>query len=352
MADYSSIFSNLKQKPPRELNDNILVIDAMNMLIRSFSLLKTMNPSGHHVGGLVGFLRSLGFVTRTFDPTRVIIVWDGKGGSANRKNIDPNYKAQRATSRITHWGLYDTKAEETEALIGQLYRTQDYLECLPVQQLMMEKLEADDIIGYLAKTASATKKKLTIVSSDKDFLQLVDKYVEVYAPVKKKILTVDNIQEELGVLPENYNIIKALLGDTSDNLAGIKGLGIKTVILEFPKALTEKITLDYIYDTCAEKLQEKKVKKIFPKIINEWYRVETNFKLMDLHETSLDAKEKELILNIIKSDIPALKTGAFLHLLDQDKIEGITKNTEGWLTTFTELDKLGKRQEDIVGKYL
>jgi 5'-3' exonuclease len=58
-----------------------------------------MNPSGTHVGGLVGFLRSLGYVTRIFDPTRVIIVWDGKGGSGNRQNIDPNYKAQRATAQ-------------------------------------------------------------------------------------------------------------------------------------------------------------------------------------------------------------------------------------------------------------
>ena len=107
---YENILSNLKETAPRSLNDHILVIDAMNMLIRSFSLLKAMNPSGSHIGGIVGFLRSLGYVTRIFDPTRVIIVWDGKGGSANRKNVDPNYKAQRATSRITHWGLYDTKA--------------------------------------------------------------------------------------------------------------------------------------------------------------------------------------------------------------------------------------------------
>ncbi len=98
MAKYDQLLDNLKERPPRELNDHILVIDAMNMLIRSFSLLKAMNPSGHHIGGLVGFMRSLGFVTRTFDPTRVIVIWDGKGGSANRKNIDPNYKAQRATS--------------------------------------------------------------------------------------------------------------------------------------------------------------------------------------------------------------------------------------------------------------
>ena len=335
MGNYNNILDNLKPTPPRELNDHILVIDAMNMLIRSFSLLKAMNPSGHHVGGLVGFLRSLGFVTRTFDPTRVIIVWDGKGGSANRKNIDPNYKAQRATSRITHWGLYDTKAEETEALIGQLFRTQDYLECLPVQQLMMEKLEADDIIAYLAKTASSSKKKLTIVSSDKDFLQLVDEYVEVYAPVKKKTFTKDNIEEELQVLPENYNIVKALLGDNSDNLAGVKGLGIKTILSQFPDLVDKPgMTLDYVYDICEQKMNEK---KIFPKIITEWDRVETNFKLMDLHITDLDEKETDHVKDVLKGEVNKLQTGAFLHLLDEDKIEGITKNTEGWLENFRRL---------------
>ena len=95
---YDKILKNLKQTPPRELNDHIMVIDAMNMLIRSFSLLKAMSPTGHHIGGLVGFLRSLGYVTRIFDPTRVIVVWDGKGGSANRKNIDPNYNCLLYTS--------------------------------------------------------------------------------------------------------------------------------------------------------------------------------------------------------------------------------------------------------------
>jgi len=308
-----------------------MIIDAMNMLIRSFSLLKAMNPSGSHVGGLVGFLRSLGYVTRIFDPTRVIIVWDGKGGSANRKNIDPNYKAQRATSRITHWGLYDTKEEETEALIGQLYRTQDYLDCLPVQQMMAEKLEADDIMAYLAKRASNAGKKVTIVSSDKDFLQLIDNNIEVYAPVKKKTFNKDNIFNELKVLPTNYNIVKALLGDNSDNLQGVKGLGIKTIVSQFPKLLTEKTDLDYVYKIAEKNLDGK---KIFAKIIHNWSKVETNFELMDLHNTSLDSKEKSYVESILKEPVPDLQTGAFLHLLDQDKIEGITKNTEGWLENF------------------
>jgi len=290
-----------------------------------------MNPSGAHVGGLVGFLRSLGYVTRIFDPTRVIIVWDGKGGSGNRKNIDPNYKAQRATSRITHWGLYDTKEEETEALIGQLYRTQDYLDCLPVQQMMLEKLEADDIMAYLAKRASKAGKKVTIVSSDKDFLQLIDDNIEVYAPVKKKTFDKSNIFEELKVLPTNYNIVKALLGDNSDNLQGVKGLGIKTIVSEFPKLLTEKVNLDYVYKVAEEKLEDK---KIFPKIIHNWKRVITNFELMDLHNTVLDNVEIQYVEDTLKEEIPDLQSGAFLHLLDQDKIEGITKNTEGWLENF------------------
>ena len=329
------ILNNLKQTPPRELNDHILIIDAMNMLIRSFSLLKAMNPSGTHIGGLVGFLRSLGYVTRIFDPTRVVVVWDGKGGSGNRQNIDPNYKAQRATARITHWGLYDTREQEQEALIGQLFRTKDYLECLPLQQIVMEKLEADDIIAYLAKQASGNGKKVTIVSSDKDFFQLIDKNINIYAPVKKKTFTAENIVEEIKVLPQNYNIVKALLGDNSDNLPGVKGLGIKTIMSEWKSFSYDPLaSLDNIWDHCETQMEGDKPKKIFAKIIHSWDRVMKNYELMNLHESVLDNSEKNTILDIIKSPIPDLQTGAFLRLLEQDKIEGVTKNTEGWLENF------------------
>ena len=332
---YDDILKNLKQTPPRSLNDHILIIDAMNMLIRSFSLLKAMNPDGHHIGGLVGFLRSLGYVTRIFDPTRVIVVWDGKGGSANRKNINPDYKAQRATSRITHWGLYDTKEQETEALIGQLYRVQDYIECLPMHQIGMEKLEADDIIAYLAKRAGEAGKKVTIVSSDKDFFQLIDKNIEVYAPVKKKTFNHSNIVDEIKVLPENYNIVKALLGDHSDNLPGVKGLGIKTIMSEWKSFAYDPLaSINDVWDHCETQLEQDKPKKIFAKIIHNWDKVLTNFELMDLHKTVLDEKEINFIEETLQDSIPDLQTGAFLHLLDQDKIEGITKNTEGWLDNF------------------
>ena len=199
----------------------------------------------------------------------------------------------------------------------------------------MEKLEADDIIAYLAKQASGNNKKVTIVSSDKDFLQLVDKNIEVYAPVKKKTFTLDNIVEEIKVLPENYNIVKALLGDNSDNLQGVKGLGIKTILSEWKSfAYDSNASLQDVWDHCETQLDLDKPKKIFAKILHNWDKVLTNFELMNLHTSVLDKREKNSILEVIKSPIPNLQTGAFLHLLDQDKIEGVTKNTEGWLDNF------------------
>lgn len=335
MADYSKILKNLKESPPRELNDHLLIIDSMNTFIRSFSTLKAMNPQGHHIGGLVGFLRSLGYLVRTIDPTRVVCVFDGKGSSTNRKNIDPNYKAQRQHTRITNWGMYESKQEEYESLSAQLDRLKDYLECLPVHSLTMEKLEADDIIADLALGASASGKQVTIVSSDKDFLQLIDGCISVYSPIKKTLYTKDNIVQELEVLPQNYNIVKALLGDNSDNLSGVKGLGLKTLVKEFPGLLTNpNYELEDIYSVCEQNLDGK---TIFAKIIHNWDRVKTNYQLMNLHEGQLDDKEIFHILSVLKEPIPPLQTGAFLHLLDIDKIEGITKNTEGWLENFRTL---------------
>lgn len=343
--NYTDMLNKIQDDTSRDLNEHIMLIDGMNTLIRSFSLIKSINPSGHHVGGLIGFLRSIGFLARTIDPTRIVVVWDGKGGSGNRKNIDPNYKAQRATSKITHWGLYESKQEESEALVEQLYRCQDYLECLPIQQIMLEKLEADDIIAFLAKNCSGTSvKRCTIVSSDKDFLQLVDDTVEIYSPIKKVIINQENILDTLKVHPENYNIVKALMGDNSDNLRGIKGVGIKTLVKELPELVTDPtINLDYIYEVCASRLESKKV---YANIIHEWNLVQSNYDIMDLHKTILSETEQEEVAEILASGIPPLSSGAFQMLMHQDKIESITKNTDAWLENFSSLNTFRKQRQN------
>lgn len=335
MSNIKDLLSKIEKKPPRKRNDHVLIVDAMNTFIRSFSMVKAMNPKGHHIGGLLGFMRSLGFLVRTIDPTRVILVFDGKGGSMNRRNMNPNYKANRDNLKVTHWGMYDSREEERESMAAQMGRLFDYLECMPVSILSLEKVEADDIISFVAQGLASVGRKATIVSSDKDFLQIVKPGVEVYAPIKKKTFTQDNILEEIKVSSVNYLIAKALLGDNSDNLRGIKGLGIKTLIKEFPELKTpKKIELDFIYERAEEKLEEK---KIFARIIHDWDHVKTNYKIMNLQEAQLDQNEKTHIMDVLNGSTPGLNTGTFLYYLEKDEIQGITKNTEGWLETFRPL---------------
>lgn len=335
-SELLNLVDRLHEKPARALDDHVLILDGLNTLIRSFSVVRTLNGDGQHVGGLQGFLKSLGSMTRMFAPTRVIVVWDGIGGAQNRKNLDENYKANRAHASVIHWDLYEDKKTELKSMQTQSDRLLDYLACLPVTYIQIDKLEADDVIAYLAKLYSKAKRRATIVSSDRDFLQLVDNYVEVYSPIKKILFNYPEATEYLMVLPENYNIVKTLLGDGSDGLAGVKGVGIKGLVKEFPELNTNPdLTLDEFFDLCVQKNQTSK-KAIFNKIIAGWHTVEKNYKLMDLNETVLDEDEKEVVHEILKNSSLSLKIGPFLHYLEEDKFE-LVKDTEGWLCEFSSL---------------
>jgi len=340
MNNYLEILNKIEQKPDRKLNDHVLIVDSMNTFIRSFAMLQSMNPQGHHTGGLVGFLRSLGFLTRTIDPTRIICVFDGQASSSSRKSINPEYKATRNIKRITNWELFDDKDDEFASMTMQMHRLVEYLQCLPVTLISIDKIEADDTISYLAQKFAANGKKVTITSSDKDFLQIVDENIEVYSPIKKKTYQKKDIQEEIGLLPENYLIMKALLGDNSDNLSGVKSLGPKTLLKEFPD-LTNKpgVTLKNIYDICEQKLQTK---KIFASIIYDWEKVKTNYELMNLSEPRLGDYEIFHILEKIKEPTPNLQVVTFLNMLESDQIEALNKNVEGWLELFRPLSTYQK----------
>jgi DNA polymerase-1 len=340
MTNYLDILKKIEQKTDRKLNDHVLIVDSMNTFIRSFAMLQAINPQGHHTGGLVGFLRSLGFLTRTIDPTRIICVFDGQASSASRKTINPDYKATRNIKRITNWELFDDKDDEYASMTMQMHRLVEYLQCLPTTLISIDKVEADDTISYLAQKFAANGKKVTIVSSDKDFLQIVNDNIEVFSPIKKKTYQKKDILEEIGVLPENYLIMKALLGDNSDNLSGIKGLGPKTLIKEFAGLVTDpSFELQDIHKICEEKLQTK---KIFAQILYDWEKVKTNYELMDLFEPRLGDYEIFHILEKIKEPTPTLQVVTFLSMLESDQIEALNKNVEGWLEIFRPLSTYKK----------
>ena len=340
MTNYLDILNKIEQKPDRKLNDHVLIVDSMNTFIRSFAMLQAINPQGHHTGGLVGFLRSLGFLARTIDPTRIICVFDGQASSISRKNINPDYKATRNIKRITNWELFDDKDDEYASMTMQMHRLVEYLQCLPTTLISIDKVEADDTISYLAQKFAANGKKVTIVSSDKDFLQIVNDNIEVFSPIKKKTYQKKDILEEIGVLPENYLIMKALLGDNSDNLSGIKGLGPKTLIKEFSGLVSDpSFELNDIHKICEEKLQTK---KIFAQILYDWEKVKTNYELMNLFEPKLGDYEIFHILEKIKEPTPTLQVVTFLSMLESDQIEALNKNVEGWLEIFRPLSTYKK----------
>ena len=333
MGKYDDLLNKVQPSAPRKVNDHILVIDALNTFIRSFTMINMMNSSGAHVGGMVGFLKSLGFLTRTFNPTRVVIVFDGPGSSAARKNIDSEYKANRDITRITNWEIFDKKDDEYASMSAQIERLVEYLQMLPVDMISMPKVEADDVIAYIAKEFGKDNQKITIVSSDKDFLQIVNNNVEVYAPTKKRVFGPAEVKTEVGVLAENYLVMKSLLGDNSDNLPGVKGLGPKGIFKHFPDLIDKPGTdLEYVFEICEAGVEKNKV---FQKILTNYDRVWQNHDLMNLMEPRLSDTQKVLILDLMDGCPSQLNVMAFLLMLKQDNIEhGITKNTESWLENF------------------
>lgn len=337
MSNFQGIISKLKKLPDRQRNDEVILIDSMNLFIRNFVAVRAMNLEGQHIGGILGFLRSLGYIIRVNNPTRVICIFDGKGGTSARKNMNPKYKANRNHSKILKWEVHDDIAQEKESIIAQIARIKDYLDVLPVDYIDIEKVEADDVISFLAQGLAKRNSKVKIISTDKDFLQLVHPNISVHNPVSKKTYTIDNVEDEIKVPPVNYLIAKALVGDSSDNLSGIKGLGIKTLVKKIPEILEKKLTLEDVYSLAEQRLDEG---KIFARIIHDWLKVETNYNIMNLEESFLTDKQKLSIVETLKSPVKELHSGAILHYLEKDNIERLSNNADSWLFEFKYLTSL------------
>ena len=139
-AKYLSIFEEIKKKGGSldggEPNDKVLIIDGLNTFIRVFSVIPATNEDGIHIGGIVGFLRSIGYTINMIRPTRVIIVFDGKGGSTRRRKIYPEYKQNRKTKyRVNRSNSFDSQADEKQNMIMQIQRVVEYLDTLPLTVL-------------------------------------------------------------------------------------------------------------------------------------------------------------------------------------------------------------------------
>jgi DNA polymerase-1 len=265
------------------------------------------------------------------DPTKVVVIFDGIGGSNARRNLYPEYKANRNSSRITNHNIFSSKDEESESINNQISRLIQYLQCLPVTVISIDGLEADDIIGYLANKFQAhdETQKVTIMSADKDFLQLVSDKVHCYSPTKKKIYTPKDVLEEFGVSSSNFLNYKILMGDTSDNIPGITGLGPKKLIKLFPELVNNtKVELDEIISTSADKVDEN---KLYLSVVERRRQLLINQQLMSLNGSFLSPENKQLVKDAFNNSYE-LNIPIFLQLYHNDKLGESIPNTSSWLT--------------------
>jgi DNA polymerase-1 len=265
------------------------------------------------------------------DPTKVVIVFDGVGGSSARRNLFPAYKANRNTSRMTNYSIFSSKDEEQESINNQISRLIQYLQCLPVTVISIDGLEADDIIGYLANKFQKHEEtaRVTIMSADKDFLQLVSDKVHCYSPTKKKIYTPKDVLEEFGVSSNNFLNYKILMGDTSDNIPGITGLGPKKLIKLFPELISNtKVELDEIISTSADKVNEN---KLYLSVVERRHQLFINQQLMSLNGSFLSPENKQLVKDAFNNSYE-LNIPIFLQLYHNDKLGESIPNAQSWLT--------------------
>ena len=306
-----------------------LLIDGLNLFFRNFSILNSVNSNGAHIGGLGGFLRSLGALIRQTHPTQVIVVFDGIGSSNTRKNIIPEYKSNRNITRVTKHELFDSIDEEDDAKVGQIVRIIEYLQTLPVKLISLNNAEADDIIAYLSKILIQNEdEKIFIVSSDKDYLQLVNQQVIVYRPIEKEFYTESTVKEKFGLDPHNFIIMKTLLGDQSDALPGIKGLGLKTLFKRFPELATTNLTFDDILEISEEKLNEHVV---YARILHDVKMLENKYRIMDLSNPMITDNDKKILQEFIQLNELHFDKKEFLRMYEDDQIGGLIRNVEFWL---------------------
>ena len=310
-------------------DDKVLIIDGLNTFIRVFSVIPTTNDDGIHVGGIVGFLRSIGYTINMFQPTRVIIVFDGKGGSSRRRKIYPEYKQNRKTKyRVNRTYDFASQEDEKQNMIMQLQRVVEYLDLLPVTVLSYDNIEADDTIGYLCKQV-LKESEVVVMSTDKDFLQLANGKTKIWSPTKKKLYDEEAVFEEFGITAKNYIWYRVIDGDKSDNISGIKGLGLKTIRKKLPFLTENKI---FNIEDITKALPESS------EIINR------NYRLMQLQEVDISGSTKSRILQKIRQPINRLVKFKFETMFLEDKLFTALPNLNSWLlTNFSKLNNYAEK---------
>jgi len=325
-------------KAVNHLNDRVLIVDGLNTFIRSFAVNPALNEDGLHIGGMVGFMKSVRYTCDILKPSRCIIVFDGKGGSKRRRKIFPEYKGtrkvKRRLNRNVDWGT--APADEQQSMKQQMGRLIEYLEQLPLTLVSVDGIEADDTMAYISQQL-LPKSDVILMSTDKDFLQLIDDRVKVWSPTKKKLYNKQAILEEFGIPSRNMLTYRILDGDKSDNIGGVQGAGLKSLIKYIPQLtededFTAMDLLQFVTNT------DSKI-KLLENIKKSSNIIKRNYLLMQLNKVDIPNHTKMKIQGAVNNKVPQLVKYRFQTMFIKDKLQSNIKNFDDWIMEFVRLDR-------------
>ena len=325
-------------KAVNHLNDRVLIVDGLNTFIRSFAVNPALNEDGLHIGGMVGFMKSVRYTCDILKPSRCIIVFDGKGGSKRRRKIFPEYKGtrkvKRRLNRNVEWGT--APHDEQQSMKQQMGRLIEYLEQLPLTLVSVDGIEADDTMAYISQQL-LPKSDCILMSTDKDFLQLIDDRVKVWSPTKKKLYNKQAVLEEFGIPSRNMLTYRILDGDKSDNIKGIPGAGLKSLIKYIPQItededFTAMDLINFVNNS------DSKI-KLLENIKKSSNLLKRNYLLMQLNKVDIPNHTKMKIQGAVNNKVPQLVKYRFQTMFIKDKLQSNIKNFDDWIMEFVRLDR-------------
>lgn len=306
--------------------ERILIIDGTNIFIRNYAVVPSLSPHGYRTGGIYGTLTSLGYYANITNPDRIIMVWDGPGGSNKKRKLIPYYKEGRKPIRLNkNFDFEEEDAEDNKKY--QQNRVVEYLDNLPIHQIRLEDIEADDVIAYLVKYYSDNQK--IIASSDKDFYQLLGEKTIIYTPTKKIFLKAKDVCQEFQIHPNNFAVARSIIGDKSDNLHGVRGIGFKNAVKQFPFLSESKVVeLEDIFKFCKES------GKKYEKYILAEEVIKKNYEVMQLTDPLIGIVNIKNISRILQEKLSFSPTPFRAKLME----DGIHKIGESFIRDFKLLE--------------
>lgn len=242
----------------------VLILDGSNNLMRAVSVAQ----SRPNLNSKAIFLRILASTIQKFRPNLCYIVFDGQGGNNIKRKVYPEYKSSRgAVSKI-----------QTQDYL-QIY---DILKHTPIITIRVNNIEGDNVISHITLDQQKKGNSVVISSTDKDFYQLCSENVIVWNPITKTQITKENIIQLFKCHPVNFGIFKSIIGDASDDIPGIKGVGQKTLHRYFPNLFQNIDPLQGQFHNFQQYVNNMQHSDHKLKVRNQLNNLKKYFKVIDL----------------------------------------------------------------------